>query len=386
MTVGSVPNTRNLVWKRVGIELGPGNYIPVDRVSRTTAPASTRPGLHGPSAVGVGGSHAGPYRDVSRSRRRCFTDSASHGCVRDVHRPEIAAVGVPQTAIDDGTVPARTIMLPLTTNARAKMSLLRRVRQDLLPSCNGVVIGAWLSRRSHPNWILPIALAVQKPDLGDGPGAHPVRLPVAVRLDSRGSAPPSWRTTISISLSIPASNPGGACSGISRPAQRAEAWQRLGSEQFDVVVIGGGVVGAGSALDAATRGLKRSRSSKRVTSRRARRVAVRRCFTAVCGTSSNSNSVWCVKRCTNAELSLTTLAPHLVKPLPFLFPLTKRVWERPYMAAGIFLYDQLGGAKSVPAQKHLTKSGALRLAPGRRSSLVGGIRYYDTVVDDARPP
>jgi glycerol-3-phosphate dehydrogenase len=82
---------------------------------------------------------------------------------------------------------------------------------------------------------------------------------------------------------------------------------------------------------------------------------------------------------------LTTLAPHLVKPLPFLFPLTKRLWERPYVAAGIFLYDQLGGAKSVPAQKHLFKAGALRLAPGlKRSSLIGGIRYYDTVVDDAR--
>jgi glycerol-3-phosphate dehydrogenase len=85
------------------------------------------------------------------------------------------------------------------------------------------------------------------------------------------------------------------------------------------------------------------------------------------------------------ELSLTTLAPHLVKPLPFLFPLTKRLWERPYVAAGMFLYDQLGGAKSVPAQKHLLKAGALRLAPGlKRSSLIGGIRYYDTVVDDAR--
>ena len=49
------------------------------------------------------------------------------------------------------------------------------------------------------------------------------------------------------------------------------------------------------------------------------------------------------------ELSLTTLAPHLVKPMPFLFPLTNRVWERPYVAAGIFLYDRMGGAKSVPA-------------------------------------
>ena len=64
------------------------------------------------------------------------------------------------------------------------------------------------------------------------------------------------------------------------------------------------------------------------------------------------------------ELSLTTLAPHLVKPLPFLFPLTKRWWERPYVAAGIFLYDQLGGAKSVPAQKHLTRPVRCGWRPG----------------------
>ena len=71
--------------------------------------------------------------------------------------------------------------------------------------------------------------------------------------------------------------------------------------------------------------------------------------------------------------------------MPFLFPLTKRLWERPYIAAGIMLYDQLGGAKSVPPQKHLTRAGALRLSPGlKRSALIGGIRYYDTVVDDAR--
>src|SRR5258705_3527101 len=84
------------------------------------------------------------------------------------------------------------------------------------------------------------------------------------------------------------------------------------------------------------------------------------------------------------ELSLTTLAPHLVKPLPFLFPLTNRWWERPYMAAGILLYDQLGGAKSVPAQKHLTRAGALRLSPGlKRSSLIGGVRDFDNLVDHA---
>jgi glycerol-3-phosphate dehydrogenase len=168
------------------------------------------------------------------------------------------------------------------------------------------------------------------------------------------------------------------------PRERAVAWDRLGSEQFDVVVIGGGVVGAGAALDAATRGLN---------------VAMVEARDFASGTSSRSSKMFhgglryleqlelgLVREALHErELSLTTLAPHLVKPLPFLFPLTKRWWERPYIAAGMFLYDELGGAKSVPGQKHLTRAGALRLAPGlKRSSLIGGIRYYDTVVDDAR--
>ena len=168
------------------------------------------------------------------------------------------------------------------------------------------------------------------------------------------------------------------------PQARVAAWERLSAEQFDVVVVGGGVVGAGVALDAATRGLK---------------VALVEARDFASGTSSRSSKMFhgglryleqlefgLVREALHErELSLSTLAPHLVKPLKFLFPLTHRVWERPYIAAGIFLYDSMGGAKSVPAQKHLTRSGALRMAPGiRRKSLIGGIRYYDTIVDDAR--
>ncbi|MGH3854763.1 MAG: glycerol-3-phosphate dehydrogenase/oxidase, partial [Pseudonocardiaceae bacterium] len=85
------------------------------------------------------------------------------------------------------------------------------------------------------------------------------------------------------------------------------------------------------------------------------------------------------------ELMLTRLAPHLVKPVSFLYPLAHRLWERPYVAAGLALYQTLGGARSVPGQRHLTRAGALRLAPAlRRDALVGGVRYYDAITDDAR--
>lgn len=168
------------------------------------------------------------------------------------------------------------------------------------------------------------------------------------------------------------------------PLQRDRAWQRLAEEQFDLVVIGGGVVGAGAALDAATRGLS---------------VAMIEARDLASGTSSRSSKMFhgglryleqlefglVAEALHERELAMSTLAPHLVRPLPFLFPLQHRLWERPYIAAGIMLYDRMGGAKSVPAQKHLTRAGALRMAPAlRRDALVGGIRYFDTVVDDAR--
>jgi glycerol-3-phosphate dehydrogenase len=167
-------------------------------------------------------------------------------------------------------------------------------------------------------------------------------------------------------------------------AEREEAWQRLGTETFDLVVIGGGVVGVGTALDAATRGL---------------RVALVEARDLASGTSSRSSKLFhgglryleqlefglVREALRERELMITRLAPHLVKPVSFLYPLKHRVWERPYTAAGLFLYDRMGGARSVPGQKHLTRAGALRLVPAlKRAALIGGIRYFDAQADDAR--
>jgi glycerol-3-phosphate dehydrogenase len=168
------------------------------------------------------------------------------------------------------------------------------------------------------------------------------------------------------------------------PAAREESWRRLGEETFDLVVVGGGVVGAGTALDAATRGL---------------RVALVEARDLASGTSSRSSKLFhgglrdleqlefglVREALRERELMLTRLAPHLVKPVSFLYPLTHRFWERPYTAAGLLLYDTMGGARSVPGQKHLSRAGALRMVPAlKRSALIGGIRYHDAQADDAR--
>jgi len=163
MTVGSVPNTSGLGLENVGIELGPGNYLSVDRVSRTTA-----------AGIYAAGDCTGllPLASVAAMQGRIAMYHALGEAVSPIRlrtvaaavftRPEIAAVGVPQSRIDDGTVAARTLMLPLNTNARAKMSLLRLgfVKIFCRPA-TGVVIGGVVVAPIASELILPIALSVQ---------------------------------------------------------------------------------------------------------------------------------------------------------------------------------------------------------------------------------
>lgn len=163
MTVGSVPNTGGLGLENAGIELGPGNYLTVDRVSRTKAPgiyaAGDCTGLLPLASVAAMQGRIAMYHALGEGVNPIRLRTVASATFT---RPEIAAVGVPQTKIDDGTVPARTLMLPLTTNARAKMSLLRRgfVKIFCRPA-TGVVIGGVVVAPIASELILPIALAVQ---------------------------------------------------------------------------------------------------------------------------------------------------------------------------------------------------------------------------------
>ncbi|MGC0252087.1 glycerol-3-phosphate dehydrogenase/oxidase [Pseudactinotalea sp. Z1748] len=172
------------------------------------------------------------------------------------------------------------------------------------------------------------------------------------------------------------------------PRSRADALAALGNEQLDVLVIGGGVTGAGVAVDAVTRGLRTgivdmqdwaggtsAWSSKLVHG--GLRYLYNLDFTLV------------AEGLRERALLLTTTAPHLVQAQPFLWPLKRRVIERAYSAVGVGMYDAMAVAgfrgRAVPLQKHYSKRGALQLFPDiRPDKLIGAIRFYDARVDDAR--
>ncbi|MEV1285899.1 glycerol-3-phosphate dehydrogenase/oxidase [Micromonospora sp. NPDC049679] len=181
------------------------------------------------------------------------------------------------------------------------------------------------------------------------------------------------------------------------PLRRATDLRRLRGERFDVLIIGGGVTGAGAAVDAAARGLK---------------VALVEARDYAAGTSSRSSKLihgglryleqlelhLVHEALTERGLLATRLAPHLVRPVPILVPLPAghgpaslpaRTWRRSYYGAGVAAYDAFagvfGGGRGMPLHRHLTREGARRVFPSLRADAVAGaIRYYDGQVDDAR--
>jgi glycerol-3-phosphate dehydrogenase len=172
------------------------------------------------------------------------------------------------------------------------------------------------------------------------------------------------------------------------PEERSAALDVLKSKELDILVIGGGIVGTGAALDAATRGL---------------RVGMVEARDWASGTSSRSSKLvhggiryleqlnfrLVREALIERGLLLQRIAPHLVKPVRFLYPLTKPIFERIYVGAGMLLYDIFsytgGRPPGVPHHRHLTKSQMLRAMPSLNpDAFVGGLTYYDAQVDDAR--
>ena len=169
------------------------------------------------------------------------------------------------------------------------------------------------------------------------------------------------------------------------PSTRVDAMLALKNDEFDILVIGGGINGAGIALDAASRGLK---------------VALVEMSDFAGGTSSKSSKLihgglryleqYDFKLVREAlqerELMVTTLAPHLVKPVSFLYPLHEKFKERTYVGAGMALYDALRGFKrALPWHKHISQKELSEVAPSLRLDLItGGYQYFDAQVDDAR--
>jgi glycerol-3-phosphate dehydrogenase len=165
---------------------------------------------------------------------------------------------------------------------------------------------------------------------------------------------------------------------------RAECIRRLRAESFDVVVIGGGITGAAAARDAASRGLRTALVEARDFGE---------------GTSSRSSRLIhgglryleqfeldLVFEASRERKTLLRIAPHMVRPLEFLFPLYRdgRV-GRLTMTAGMWLYDALSLFRNIERHQMLSEGDVLWREPTLSpEGLLGGARYFDAQVDDAR--
>lgn len=168
-------------------------------------------------------------------------------------------------------------------------------------------------------------------------------------------------------------------------ARRAETLKILADEKFDVLIIGGGIVGAGVARDAALRGLK---------------VALIDRHDFAFGTSSRSSRllhggirylaqgrIGLVREASVEKTILHKIAPHLAEPLPFIFPAFRASSEWPFwqLRIGVKIYDLLCGGKNLGRSRSLNVAEVAKEVPQlERKGLAGAVRYFDGFTQDAR--
>lgn len=165
---------------------------------------------------------------------------------------------------------------------------------------------------------------------------------------------------------------------------RAEQSDRLKGEPLDLLVIGGGIVGAGIARDAALRGL---------------RIALVEQGDFASGTSSRSSRLLhgglrylaqgrlrLVREASREKRVLHRIAPHLCEPLPFVFPAYRSAgWPFWQLRLGVTLYDLLCGGRNLGPSRKLGPAELLEHLPGLHADgLVGAVRYFDALTNDAR--
>lgn len=167
-------------------------------------------------------------------------------------------------------------------------------------------------------------------------------------------------------------------------ASRTVAWERLREGQFDLLIVGGGITGAGTARDAALRGLK---------------VALVEGDDWASGTSSRSSRLvhggvrylehghlHLVFEASRERRTLLQIAPHLVRPLRFTWPVYRGAriprWK---LRAGLLAYDALSLFRNVGGHRGASRRAILDREPGLRpDDLVGGAQYWDASTDDVR--
>ena len=172
-----------------------------------------------------------------------------------------------------------------------------------------------------------------------------------------------------------------------REQPRGEVFDLLCGKQFDVVIVGGGIVGAGIARDAALRGLK---------------TALIEQYDFASGTSSRSSRllhgglrylaqgrVGLVREAGVEKSIVHGIAPHVSAPLPFIFPTYKCPpwgdWALWKLSIGVRLYDLLSGIRDFRKSRTLGRDEVKSVLPGlRNDELTGAVRYYDGLTHDAR--